>query len=73
LYIRQKGICAKCRLPLTDAPIEEEDWNKLEIHHVKSIGKAFKRGGRHHKRANYSSNLQLLHAECHTEITRSKP
>ena len=73
LYIRQKGICAKCRLPLTDSPIKQEDWNKLEIHHVESIAKTFKKGGIHHKRANYIFNLQLLHIECHTEITRTKP
>lgn len=73
LYIRQKGICPKCKLSLMDNSIEQEDWNKLEIHHVKSIAKAFKKGGKHHKRANYSSNLQLLHAECHKEITRTKP
>jgi hypothetical protein len=73
LYIRQKGICAKCRLPLTDSPIKQEDWNKLEIHHVESIAKTFKKSGIHHKRANYSFNLQLLHIECHTEITRTKP
>jgi hypothetical protein len=42
LYIKQRGICCKCKLPLIDKPLEE-DWNKLEIHHINSIAKAYKK------------------------------
>ena len=70
LYIKQKGICPKCNLPLTEDFIKQEDWDKLEIHHINFIAKAYqKKGNEYDKKADYTNNLQLLHADCHSEIT----
>lgn len=72
LFINQKGICPKCNLPLTDNLLRLEGWGKLEIHHINPIGEAYKKANKYDERADDISNLQLLHVDCHSEITRVK-
>ena len=61
-----------CKLPLIDELMENIyfNFNKLEIHHINSISKAFRKSNKYDKQADYTSNLQLLHTECHYEITK---
>jgi 5-methylcytosine-specific restriction endonuclease McrA len=72
LYLKQKGLCGACHLPLTaqeppvDNPLSALSGN-LEIHHIKPIGKAYQLGKQ--KEYNNTKNMILLHEECHQIIT----
>ena len=73
LFIKQNGICSYCNTHLVSTNYNLEDtldiYNQTEIHHVKSIAISLAEGPKNHVQSNKLENLQLLHKECHSEIT----
>lgn len=64
LLKKQKGLCAKCTLPITP---ELADEGNIHLHHIKPVAR---RGSR-----NDVANLQLLHTWCHGQhhLEEGKP
>lgn len=73
LFIKQKGICPYCKLPLANS--DKNDFfldifgNDLEVHHKDELAEMQKISKCAHKKANAFNNLILLHKSCHLEIT----
>lgn len=81
LFIKQKGLCAFCKLPLLDPAWEGlSDYSStlndeigsnlepLEIHHIVGIGGNKSKKVR--QSLNTTKNLELLHKSCHAAITQ---
>lgn len=79
LFIKQRGICCHCSTPLVsneynlvnddivDSILDLD--SQTEIHHVTSIAVGMSAGLKKHVQLNKLENLQLLHKDCHSEIT----
>jgi 5-methylcytosine-specific restriction endonuclease McrA len=79
LFIKQHGICCHCSTPLVLNEYNLVDnyiihdpldlHSQTEIHHVTSIAAGMSAGPKKHSQSNKLENLQLLHKDCHSEIT----
>lgn len=74
LWIKQKGLCAFCKLPLMDnsnnsSALNDESNQKqepLEIHHI--VGMGGNKSEKVRKKLDSTENLELLHKSCHAAI-----
>ena len=79
LFIKQRGLCSYCTTPLvlTEYSLVDSDIiegildleSQTEIHHVTSIAVSMAEAPKKHVLSNKLENLQLLHRDCHYEIT----
>jgi len=73
LFIKQKGLCSKCKLPLLDSDLSEvlhsnriiDNIDGVQLHHKNPIAVGAKLSPEEHRKYDKIDNLILLHTDCH--------